>query len=207
MPRARHRELLGPVVQRPLARPITALFVARRIEPLVATLLGLVCCLVAAVLFAVDPGPFGSIAAGAFVLLGSVLDCVDGAAADARGMVTPVRRWLDTLADRISDAAIVLGITIGFAADSSDAWPWIAGFVSAAFMMLTSYSRKEYELTSGQPYRATFLDALGRRDVRTIGFFLGGVTMAPFVLVVVLGAISALAFVAGVVRHATRLDG
>ncbi len=194
-------ELVGPIVHRRLARPFIRVFVATGIEPVIATAAGLLACLAAGVLYALDVGA-ATIAGGALVLFGATLDCVDGGAAAATRRVTPLRSWLDTMADRIGDTAIVLGVTAGAASATASNWIWPLGAASAVAMVLSSYARKEYALLFGAPYAPSLLDRLARRDVRTFAIFVGSLALRPFWVVVTLGAISLSAVVAAGVRAA-----
>ena len=64
----------------------------------------------------------GAAVAAVFLLVSVVLDRVDGLLARARRTVTPFGTWLDVTADRLREAAVVIGLGVGVAQFASPRW-------------------------------------------------------------------------------------
>jgi phosphatidylglycerophosphate synthase len=94
-------------------RPFLWLFGSTRLSPNVITVLGMGCALVCGYFLAVGNVPLAAV----FFALSGVLDLVDGYVAKKLDMVTVFGSFLDSLADRISDAAIYLGIAVYYLPD------------------------------------------------------------------------------------------
>ena len=91
-------------------RPMVSLFAALGIGPNVATLLGVAIAGVAA--YFASTGDF--LIAGILVIAGSAFDLVDGGLARRAGTVSRQGALLDSVLDRVSEAAIFLGLIIYF---------------------------------------------------------------------------------------------
>ncbi len=98
------REKLKPWVEKS-ARP----FVKAGLKPNYITVIALLTGLFAGILFAWDR-PF---CAGIVVLVGGYFDMIDGAVARAMGEVTEFGGVLDSVFDRVADAALYVGVLIG----------------------------------------------------------------------------------------------
>lgn len=111
--REQFRTALLQYVELPGARLLRAL----RFTPTAVTLLGFGMTVVAAVLVG-----FGWLLAGGIVFLaGSGLDLLDGALARLTGTVSPFGALLDSVFDRLGEAALFLGLAIyALRADFSD---------------------------------------------------------------------------------------
>ena len=94
-----------------VADPVARAMVGLRLRPNQLSLLGLVCSVVAAVLFAADQRR----AAALCLALAGVLDILDGALARASGQVSPFGAFLDSVLDRYSDLLVLAGLVILFA--------------------------------------------------------------------------------------------
>ena len=93
-----------------VADPLARRLLQWRIRPNRLTLLGFVSSGVAAIGFARGRLRL----AAAFLILAGVLDILDGALARSAGQVTPFGAFLDSVIDRYSDLAVLLGLAILF---------------------------------------------------------------------------------------------
>ncbi|MBI2078490.1 MAG: CDP-alcohol phosphatidyltransferase family protein [Euryarchaeota archaeon] len=122
----------GPTTER-LSRWVASPFILLRVPPNVLTVAGaLLVCFPAAYAARGD-----YLVAGLLFGLVSMLDMVDGAVARATNRVTAFGGYLDSVVDRVADAAILIGIGMGL---TGRAW-W--GVVGAALVgqYATSYAR------------------------------------------------------------------
>ncbi|MEK7777934.1 MAG: CDP-alcohol phosphatidyltransferase family protein, partial [Chloroflexota bacterium] len=111
--RARARQLLARYFEQPSAR----LLHAARLTPNAVTLLGLALTCVAAYLAA--QGHF--IVAGLVFLAASALDMLDGALARLTNQATRFGAALDSVADRLGEASILIGIAWFYLRTDNDA--------------------------------------------------------------------------------------
>lgn len=137
----------GPATER-LARILAWPFIALRVPPNALSVLG-VLLIAIPVLFAVQ---------GRFLLAGVTLgavalfDTIDGTVARATNRVTRFGGFLDSVLDRVADAAIL--IAIGVQSDGSARW-WLVLGAGLVGQYLTSYTRaRAYE--AGTPPASTW---------------------------------------------------
>jgi CDP-diacylglycerol---glycerol-3-phosphate 3-phosphatidyltransferase len=128
------------VLGRYLAEPVVTVLEKTHITPNTVTCLGLLIAIVAAVLVAINY-PF---AAGWVALFGGLFDMLDGALARRTNRVTKFGGVLDSTLDRISDAAVIIGIAVFYANQNS---AWGVAVAGAALMagQLPSYVRAKAE--------------------------------------------------------------
>lgn len=111
MNRADLRGLLSSRVERPIAR----LLAAAGLSPNAITLLGM--------LGAVAAGLLASqgllLAAGAVTLAAGILDLFDGSVARLTGRKSKFGALLDSTADRVSEAAVLIGLAVHYAEEGS----------------------------------------------------------------------------------------
>ena len=126
-----------------LIEPLIDWLVRHRVSPNVITTLGTVAAIISGAIFA-----SGHIhAAGWFFGLTAFFDVVDGSVARRSGSATVFGAFYDSTLDRVADAAVLGGILIFFARDTSyHSVPMVAiallGIVGA---FLTSYTRARAE--------------------------------------------------------------
>ena len=132
MNRADLRGLLSSRVERPIAR----LLAAAGLSPNAITLLGM--------LGAVPAGLLASqgllLAAGAVTLAAGILDLFDGSVARLTGRKSKFGALLDSTADRVSEAAVLIGLAVHYAEEGS----LLGVLLSCAAMagsMMVSYVR------------------------------------------------------------------
>ena len=111
-----------------------------RVRPDTLTVLGWTLSVVAAVLFGL-----GYVrVAGLVMLLGGLFDALDGAVARESNRMSAFGAFLDSTLDRLSEAAIFVGIIFYFAAAARPFEALLAG-VAMTFSLLTSYARARAE--------------------------------------------------------------
>jgi phosphatidylglycerophosphate synthase len=111
------------------------------------TLAGIGCA--AAVL--VVPRPIGA----ALLVAGAVCDGLDGAVASYRGTVSRRGAWLDTSADRIADALLLVALVL----DGAPAWLAVVAF--AAVVVQEGARRSSTVLTPGERPTRVVLGVVG----------------------------------------------
>ena len=136
MDRAAARRLLRAYIEEPVAR-----FLARLgVSPNVITLAGLVGACGSAYLLGV-----GSLALGGVVLLAAgVLDLFDGAVARLTGRASKFGALLDSTADRVSEAVVLLGLLVFYLNEPSTLGAVLA-FAAMVGSMMVSYVRARAE--------------------------------------------------------------
>jgi CDP-diacylglycerol---glycerol-3-phosphate 3-phosphatidyltransferase len=127
---------------RAILRPIVSIALALRITANTVTVIGVIITAAAAIVIT-----YGWLLAGAVILvLGSLLDAVDGALARATGGGTPFGSFLDSTLDRASEAILYLGVAGYFLTSSQDpATPVMLAMLALAGSFLVSYSRARAE--------------------------------------------------------------
>ena len=114
------------------------------LDPNVSTLLGMMTCVVAGYFFAIQE----IFIAGIFMLIGGFFDVLDGAIARANNKPTEFGGFLDSVTDRFSDMAILLGLMWSGLLyvqmfPNIPGWFWGALAMSGSF--LVSYTRAKAE--------------------------------------------------------------
>lgn len=159
------------------------------------TWFGFILILVASVL-AGSGHPF---AAGWVVLLSGFFDIIDGALARSTNQVTRFGGILDSSLDRISEAAILIGIMSYFLFFSaSDVVPWIVLMIGAAmiFSFMVSYVRARAE-GAGLECQVGIFTRAERVIILALGLLLSSI---PLVLVIALIIITVLSIVTFIQR-------
>ena len=89
--------------------------------------------------------------------------------------------------DRYADSAMVIALTLGFAAGQPVVLPWLGGFAAIIGFLLASYSTKEFALRHDASYPNDWLARLKHRDLRIFVIFCGGLLGYPFHAMVAVG--------------------
>lgn len=168
---------LRPYVKKfidPLARKIN-------IKPNYLTILGLLIALVAAYMFAMGSLLWG----GIFIALSGFLDIIDGAVARNNNSITKFGGFLDSTADRFSDAFIIIGIIYGGFVG------WFFGILALHASLSVSYVRARAEV-EGIPCGVGIAERAERLVILMVGAFLGvffgsNIMSAAVILIMVLG--------------------
>ena len=139
-----HREPRKPfsfeATVRQLLYPLVRLLSSLRIRPDTLTVLGWALSLCSAVLFGLGYVRI----AGLVMLLGGLFDALDGAVARESNRMSAFGAFLDSTLDRLSEAAIFVGIVFYYAAAARPFEALLAG-VAMTFSLLTSYARARAE--------------------------------------------------------------
>ncbi len=127
-------------VARWVSGPSARLLVALHVSPNAVTLSGLAVVGGAAWLIAE-----GHLLAGGIVMLaGATLDLLDGAVARLSGSASKFGAYLDSLADRISEAVVLFGLLVYFVRGDNEIGAYVA-FSAVAVSTMVSYSRARAE--------------------------------------------------------------
>ena len=123
-------------------RPAVSLLVILKFTPSAATFVGLAIAVIAA--YFVSEGEF--LIGGILVLVGSAFDLLDGGIARATGSVSKRGALMDSVFDRVSELAVLLGFAMYFVsgADESHLAVFLT-FIGMAGSMMVSYVRARAE--------------------------------------------------------------
>ena len=156
---------------RGLLTPLVRILSAKRVNPDVITATGWVLALGAGVLFGL-----GHIRlAGGVMLLGGLFDALDGAVARASNRMSDFGAFLDSTLDRISEAAVFLGIVFFYATSDRPYEALLAG-AAMTFSLLTSYTRARAE-GLGYECEVGLLERAGRVVLLSFSAIAGFVTV------------------------------
>jgi archaetidylinositol phosphate synthase len=120
--------------------PVAKAFARAGFTPNVLTCIGLVVSLFAGILFAYGLPRFAAIA----LLVCGFFDMIDGAVARVTGKVTAFGGVLDSVVDRFTEAAIIIGIVYGGVPELGQ-WGWLAGVLALVGGFMVSYTRARAE--------------------------------------------------------------
>ncbi|MSQ41226.1 MAG: CDP-alcohol phosphatidyltransferase family protein [Dehalococcoidia bacterium] len=125
-----------------LQAPLVRLLARTGVTPNQVTLLGLLLSVAAAVL--ASQGWF--LWAGLTLAVGSALDMVDGMLARSTGKASPQGALLDSVADRLGEAAVLLGLLLYYVTQQPEGWraPLLVG-LALVNGFLVSYVRARAE--------------------------------------------------------------
>jgi len=122
-----------------IIEPVVAYLVRRRVNPNVITTIGTACTIAAAVIYGA-----GHISIAGWVLgLTAIFDVLDGLVARRTGQETTFGAFYDSTLDRISDGAVLAGLTVFYSTDSARHSVPMVGVCLGAIIgtFLTSYTR------------------------------------------------------------------
>ena len=181
------REELRGAVRSYFEEPGARLLKAMGLTPNAVTLLGFAVCVASACLVASGWLLWG----GVVFLIGSILDLMDGALARLTGRDTPFGALLDSVFDRLGEAALFVGLGVySLQADFGD--DYRAGFVTALLLALIFSQGVSYLRARGEGLGVFTRAGLMTRTERVVllgaGLLLGWI---PWVLLGVLIAIAA----------------
>lgn len=123
-----------------LVQPLAALLEKVGLTPNGATLVGLALSFVSAYLLFVGEFLLG----GLLFLLSGLFDLLDGVLARRRKAVSPFGAFLDSVADRVGEAAVLLGL-LGYYTRQDDFELVILVYLALVFSFLVSYLRARAE--------------------------------------------------------------
>jgi CDP-diacylglycerol---glycerol-3-phosphate 3-phosphatidyltransferase len=195
-----HREPREPFSFKDAARqllyPLVRLLSAMRVRPDTLTVLGWALSLGSAVLFGLGYAQL----AGVVMLLGGLFDALDGAVARESNRMSAFGAFLDSTLDRLSEAAIFVGIIFFYSAAARPYEALLAG-VAMTFSLLTSYARARAE-GLGIECKVGLLERAGRIAILSVFTIVGLLTVGLYL--VAAGALITTAQRILHVRRATR---
>jgi phosphatidylinositol phosphate synthase len=165
-------------------RPVTWLFGNLGLSPNLITMFGLAVAIASGYFLAVGSVP---LAAGLFTFAG-VLDIVDGYIAKKLDRITVFGSFLDSFSDRLSDAAIFLGLMVYYLELGEGVYVGLA-LVVLVTSFLISYVRARAESLDVH-CKAGLMARAPRTILLLIGLFFNG--LSPWVLRVVLWILAVL---------------
>jgi CDP-diacylglycerol--glycerol-3-phosphate 3-phosphatidyltransferase len=133
------RHVLAPLIERPMAA-----LGRMGVNPNLITTLGFLVTVSAGVAFFLGEIQIG----GALVLLGGLMDVVDGAVARASGLASKFGSFYDSTLDRASEVVVFLGVFSLYSGSKPDIGePWMVYVVALAMAgsLLVSYTRARAE--------------------------------------------------------------
>lgn len=183
------REQLRGAVRSYFEEPGARLFQSVGLTPNAITLLGFAVCVASAYLVASGWLLWGGVA----FLVGSILDLMDGALARLTGRETPFGALLDSVFDRLGEAALFVGLGIyALRADHSDEYR--AFFITALLLALIFSQGVSYLRARGEGLgvftRAGLMTRTERVILLGIGLLLGWVPWLLFGILVLMAAVS-----------------
>jgi len=155
---------------RQLLYPLVRLLSALRVRPDTLTVLGWTLSVGSAVLFGLGYARI----AGVVMLLGGLFDALDGAVARESNRMSAFGAFLDSTLDRLSEAAIFVGIIFFYAAAARPYEALLAG-AAMTFSLLTSYARARAE-GLGIECQVGLLERAGRVVILSVFSMLGLLT-------------------------------
>jgi CDP-diacylglycerol--glycerol-3-phosphate 3-phosphatidyltransferase len=150
----------------------------RRLDPNLLTVLGTLVSLVAAAAFAT--GRFR--AAGLLILAGGLFDLIDGVVARHHGIVTRFGGFLDSTLDRLVDMALLVGVSVHFAARGEAPLVLLTG-VALVTSVLVSYAQARAELIVAE-FRVGLFERGERIGVLALGALTGWLVPALWLIAI-----------------------
>jgi CDP-diacylglycerol--glycerol-3-phosphate 3-phosphatidyltransferase len=167
-----------------IAPPLARLLARTPLTPNVLTLLGFLVSIGAAVLVVTEH----LLAAGIVVLVAGAFDMLDGALARITGRVSRFGGILDSTLDRLSEAALLLGLLWLYARESHIAGCLIVG-VTLLLSLMVSYIRARVE-GAGIECKAGFFTRSERVVVLALGLLLSQFDHALLAALVIIACFS-----------------
>lgn len=129
--------------------------------------------------------PMALIAGGLLAQIASILDGCDGEVARLLGTSSPYGAWLDAVLDRVADAILFLGMSVGFDVTHPGHHIWPLAFFALGTSLILSYTETRYEASFRRaPDHAGGLPI--KRDTRLFLVMLGGLlNQVPLTLAVI----------------------
>lgn len=152
----------------------------RRLNPNLLTVVGCAVSLGAAAAFALG----GFATGGLLILAGGAFDLVDGVIARAHGIATRFGAFLDSTLDRLTDMALLVGVSVHYAIRGEPGHVLLAGTALVA-SVLVSYAQARAELVV-PVFRVGFLERAERVVILAAGAIFG--FMVPALWIVAVGS-------------------
>ncbi|MCK5465990.1 CDP-alcohol phosphatidyltransferase family protein [Candidatus Parcubacteria bacterium] len=139
-----------------------------QINPNTLTLLGLLFALLAGLSFALGEIIYAVVC----MFISGFLDLLDGAVAKASDRETEFGEVLDSVSDRYSDTAIMIGIMWGYSFNLSALW-FLVGFSAIVGSIMVSYTRAKGESVINEKITIGIADRPARTGLIIIGAIFG----------------------------------
>lgn len=188
----------GPIslyINRPLSVRLSSLLVNTKITSNTLTIVSFMTALASAVFLSLGSHLYIAIG-GIFAQAASILDGCDGEIARLRLKESHYGAWLDSVLDRYSDAAIILGMTAGHYFAFHQPYVWPLGFFALTGTFLNSYTADKYDSIHKQAIPQKHQLRIGR-DVRLFLVMVSGLMNQ---IVIFLGIISLITHVENIRR-------
>lgn len=154
-----------------------SLLLRARISPDAATLLAFLLALLAAGALAAGQEWWPALLAGGILTqIASIVDGVDGEIARASLRVSPGGGFLDSVLDRIADAALLAGLALAAGLDTAT---WAALTAALFGSLLVPYVRASYEASFSRPFPSSAGRLGAGRDVRLLVVALAALALQP----------------------------
>ena len=127
--------------------------------------------------------------AGALYLFGSSLDALDGALARRTGMTSLFGAFFDSLLDRASEGALLLGLAVYLARTGDD-----VGVALAVATLLSSFL-VSYARARGESLRVVAHSGIAPRTVRVLVLAVGLIATVPLAALAIVTSLSAVTVV------------
>jgi len=124
-----------------ISKPIARFLIKTKVTPNILTVTGFLLNVVVAVLVGYDI----LLAAGLVLLFSGLFDMLDGALARATGKITKAGAILDSVLDRFSESAVLIGLVVYYLHASPSNLGVILVFVTLIGSMMVSYTRARAE--------------------------------------------------------------
>jgi CDP-diacylglycerol---glycerol-3-phosphate 3-phosphatidyltransferase len=191
-----------------LMQPLFEPFIRRRVDPNYVTTAGFLITISAGVAFFLGHVRIG----GALVLLGGLVDIVDGQVARATGLASAFGSFYDSTLDRISEIVVFLGIFSLYGGGHPDfAYPWMVYTVALAMAgsLMVSYTRARAEALGidcnvGMMQRLERVLLIGGAALIFGGAFDGAVLTMVLIVMAALTNFTAFQRIVWVYRHVGR---
>ena len=148
--------------------PVAAVFVRLHLTPNMLTLIGFGISVIGAVLAASQLWVWAAFV----VAFGAVFDLFDGAVARATGKSSKLGAFLDSTFDRMGEAAVYIGIAVGFLRSSFE-FAGVVTMLAMAASFMVSYTRAKSESLGFTPGSGMANIGLAPREVRSVILFVG----------------------------------
>ncbi len=140
--------------------------------------------------------------AGLIFLAGSLMDGLDGALARHTDSVSRTGAFLDSVLDRVGEAALLIGLSLHFAREE-DVLAVVATTAALALSMLVSYARARAESLGLN--RGGFIPA--PRPIRVAILAVGLVIAQPLIAVIAVAALSAVSALQRIIAGMGGVEG
>jgi hypothetical protein len=172
IPKRENDQVLTRALHRRLSNNIARVLYHTPVTPNMASWIGFIFCMIAAVMFAF--GDYKWLVIGALVLeLGNIFDMVDGDLARAKNMLSKYGHLLDSTLDAVFDFVIIIALTYSVWRVRPELHVWVIGMFSmyflAEFFVMSRFFILPYDLPHGE-FKKSF-GKLGKSKIYNLLFY------------------------------------